>query len=122
MPNPDAPYAEGRCKMDVQLDAWSGDVDKLLPFWMKISSMQDANDQSLEPTDKWVQSGAASPMTTTSKLEAVLELIPIKASGSDIPYIEFNLGEQSWRSDTERLDSGAYPGCNLVPCTLCDNP
>lgn len=116
---PAAPYAEGQCRIDVQLDAWHNDAGKELPFWLHITSMNDNDGQTLEPTDAWVNSGASFTMTSTSKLEDVIEMIPIKAPDASIPYIQFRLGAQQWRSDEQRLDLGAFPGCNVTPCLSC---
>ena len=83
--------------------------------------MTDDAKVSLEPTDKWVQAGADSPMTSTSKLEDELSMKPIRAGDAEVPYVHFTLGAQSWRSDTERLDEEEVLGCSLTPCVSCDD-
>lgn len=60
-------------------------------------------------------------MTTTSKLEAPLVLRPIQAPDAAAPYITFELGGQSWPS-TDELEEGAYPGCNMVPSLMEEDP
>ena len=73
-PNPDAPYVEGKCTIDVHLDAWDGDADKESPFWLHIDSMKDADGNSLEPTDEWVRipPDLATPSQRCRRLKFIL--------------------------------------------------
>lgn len=121
-----APYAEGICRINVQLDQWSGDRDDISPFWIHITGMTDNAGNNLRGTEDdagWSRCGATYPCYIDTLLEDRFVMRPILAPDSSVPYIHFEAGAQNWRSDqVGDVGKGPVPACTMVPCLLCDNP
>lgn len=121
-----APYAEGTCRISVQLDQWPGDRDSISPFWMHVTGMTDNAGKNLRGTDDeagWQKCGASEPCFADTLLEDRFVMRPILAPDSSVPYVHFEAGAQNWRSDqTGELGKGAVPACTMVPCLSCEGP
>lgn len=121
-----APYAEGTCRISVQLDQWPGDRDSIPPFWMHVTGMTDNAGKNLRGTEDeagWQKCGASEPGFADTVLEDRFIMRPILAPDSSVPYVHFEAGAQNWRSDqVGELNKGAVPACTMVPCLSCEGP